>query len=156
MTETFNTHCARVYKALDERATYRDNEGVKERVFVGAVTPVYKLLNISQAYYGPIFKTLEDVGAILKVQTGARGIDTIIVLRGLPEAWPTGLGWDGSKSRPLTEDSRYGRILRDVQEMQDGKIGGVNVLLALSELEQRIIVLEKALRTEVSPNGKTT
>ncbi len=145
MTEVFTQHCIRMYKALDERATTRtDDDGSPERVFIGAVSPIYKSLKISQTYYGPIFQCLEDVGAILKVQQGARGIDTVILLRGLPNVWPEGLGWKGDRSVPLTEDSRYARILLEVQEMK-GSIGGINVVLALQELEQRVVALERQL-----------
>ena len=147
MTPTFITHCISVYNALDERAIIKPlPDGTEGRVFQGAVSPIYKSLGISQTYYGPIFQTLEDIGSILKLQRGVRGIDTVIALRGLPTDWPEDLGWKGGRSEPLTEDSRYGKILREVQEIGEGTIGGINVLMALAELEQRVIALEKVQR----------
>ena len=159
MTTTFISHCETVYRALEERATIqllKDGEGVEKQylTFIGAVTPVFQSLSISQSYYGPIFQTLEDVGAILKMQQGTRGVDSIIVLRGLPEVWPEGLGWKGSRSNPLTSDSRYARLLVEVQEIAEGNIGGINVPLALMELEQRIAALEgKVSRTSTVKKG---
>jgi len=150
MTSTFITHCTSVYNALDERAIIKPmSDGTEERVFQGAVSPVYKSLGFSQTYYGPIFQTLEDVGSILKLQRGGRGLDTVIALRGLPDVWPEDLGWKGqvlTHAQPLTEDSRYGKILREVQEIQQGTISGINVLTALVELEQRVLALEKVQR----------
>jgi hypothetical protein len=117
---------------------------------------VYQSLGISQAYYGPIFETLEDVGSIQKLQRGARGVDTVIVLLGLPEVWPEGLGWKGARENPLTEDSRYGKVLHDVQEIQSGQIGGINVLTALVELDDRLTKLEAMVLKLGVLDGKTT
>lgn len=156
MTDTFIGHCELVYKALAERSTIRTNPVTDEPelAFVGAIVPVYKSLNLSQSYYSPIFKTLEDVGAILKVQTGGRGVDTVMLLRGLPDEWPEGLGWKGSRSNPLTEDSRYGRLLELVQEIEKGTIKGIDVILALTELESRVVALEsKVQKMEAHSNG---
>jgi hypothetical protein len=144
MTNTFITHCETTYRAMEDRATIQRSSSTDEEalVFTGRIGEVFKSLNISQTYYGPIFQTLEDVGAILRAQRGGRDVDTIIILKGLPEIWPEGLGWKGRNSRPLTEDSRYGRLLLDVQELQES-IGGLNVVMALSELVARIDALEK-------------
>jgi len=154
MTPTFIDHCESVYNALAERATVQHSASINADVlvFTGAVSPIYRALGISQTYYGPIFQTLEDVGSILKVQRGTRGIDTIIALRGLPEVWPEDLGWKGSRSEPLTEDSRYAKILREVQEIQQGSINGIDILTALVELEQRVVALEN----KVERLGKRT
>ena len=154
MTLTFIDHCESVYNALAERSTPQHVESVGDNVlvFTGAVSPIYRSLGISQTYYGPIFKTLEDVGSLVKVQRGTRSVDTIIALRGLPEVWPEDLGWKGSRSEPLTEDSRYAKILREVQEIQQGSINGMNILTALVELEQRVVALEN----KVERLGKST
>jgi len=150
MTSTFITHCISLYNALDERAIIKPlPDDTEERVFQGAIGTVYRSLGISQTYYGPIFQTLEDVGSILKLQRGGRNQDTVILLRGLPTDWPEDLGWKGESlthAKPLTEDSRYAKILREVQEIGEGTIGGINVLMALAELEQRVIALEKVQR----------
>ena len=160
MTPTFINHCETVYRALEERSTLqrlKDGDDVEKEylTFIGAVTPVYQSLGISQAYYGPIFQTLEDVGAILKMQQGARNIDTIIVLRGLPEvgSWPEGLGWKGKNSDPLTENSRYATLLGEIQEIAEGTIGGINVITALAELEQRIVALESKVSRQEQQEG---
>lgn len=145
MTDTFKQHCETVYKALKERATVRPtSDGTNELVFTGAVSEVYQSLNISQTYYGPIFETLEDIGAILRIQRGGRGIDSVMVIRELPEVWPKGLGWKGRNSRPLTDDSRYATLLLDVQRLQES-IGGLNVLNAMMDFENRLQRLEAEL-----------
>jgi hypothetical protein len=159
MTPTFIAHCETLYRALAERATIQrfseDDSQPAELVFKGAVVPVYKSLGISQTYYGPIFETLEDVGAILKIQQGARGIDTVIVLRGLPKKWPASLGWNGARSEPLTDATRYAKLLHEVQEIQHS-IGGINVLLALAELEERMIRLESRVLNQSTMEGNAT
>jgi hypothetical protein len=157
MTPTFISHCISVYSALEERAIIKrlpDNS--EALVFQGAISPVYQSLGISQTYYGPIFQTLEDVGSILKLQRGGRGQDTVITLRGLPTDWPEDLGWKGGSlthAKPLTEDSRYGKILQEVQEIAEGTIGGINVPLALMELEGRVVALESKVQRQEDKKG---
>lgn len=142
MTDTFRQHCETVYNALKDRATLKPTpEGTQELVFTGAVSEVYQSLGISQTYYGPIFDTLEDLGAILRIQRGGRGIDTVLVVRELPMIWPEGLGWKGRNSKPLTDDTRYATILLDVQRLQDS-IGNLNVLDAMMDFETRLAKLE--------------
>ena len=154
MTNTFITHCEALYKALEERATiqYTESEG-NVLVFSGAISVVFRSTGISQSYYGPIFQTLEDVGAILKIQRGAAGVDTVIVLRGLPEVWPEDLGWRGKNSDPLTEDSRYARILVQLQEIEQGNINGISILTALIELEERVVALESKVQRQEKTKG---
>lgn len=144
MTEIFIQHCIAVYKALDERATVK----AKERVFAGSVVETFKTTGISQTYYGSVFNTLEDVGAIEKIQRGGRDVDTVIVLKGLPKKWPEGLGWKGKNLKPLTEDTRYATLLLEVEKLKE-LMGGIDVKTALLEHEDRITKLER-----IANNGK--
>lgn len=152
MTSTFINHCETVYNALDERAVIKENE----KVFSGAVAQVYSMLGISQSYYGPIFQTLEDVGAVLKLQRGGRGVDTVFVLRGLPEVWPEGLGWNGRNNKPLTSSTKYDTLLLDVRRIQE-QIGTLDLVGLLVNLEQRLSRIEanalKAIEGD-TPHGK--
>lgn len=152
MTTTFIGHCETVYRALDERATIKiiGEPPEEAKVFVGKVVEVFRSLGISQTYYGPVFKTLEEVGAILRIQQGGRNVDTVIQIKQLPTVWPENLGWKGRtvEDQPLTDDSTFAMLLSDVQALKDST-GGLNVVLALAELEQRI----EALETHVQENA---
>lgn len=129
-------HCEAVYRALEERATIKDDE----LVFAGGITEVYTSLGISHSYYSKVFQRLEDAGAILKLQRGGRGVDTVIVLRGLPESWPEPLR--------LTNGTRSDTVLREVQEIKES-IGGLNIKEALLDLETRLSKLEAVIARKV-------
>lgn len=139
MTDTFIQHCETVYRALTERATVKDGQ----LVFVGKLTDAFKSTGLSMTYYGPVFKTLEDTGAILKIQQGGRNLDSILCLQGIPSEWPEGLGWKGKNSKPLTDESRYGTLLLEVEEIKQS-LGGINIVSVLLDFEQRLKALEDA------------
>lgn len=151
MTATFVSHCEIVYNALLDRSTI--NKETDEMVFTGAISQVYGSLGISQSYYGPIFDTLEEVGAILKLQRGGRGVDSVLVLRGLPKVWPEGLGWRGRNANPLTSDTRYDTLSLDLQRVKES-IGDLNVIRVLMDFETRLSTLEATARKSGAPHGK--
>jgi len=152
MTDTFVTHCITFYEALEERATLKPlPSGGEALVFIGHITPVWNATGISQAYYTPVMNALERVGAVLRIQRGGRSVDTVISLEGLPDEWPDDLGWRGSKA----EDPDYAIIMENLRKINEGTIGGINVITALLEMEERLTALEgKLLKTE-AVNGKT-
>lgn len=146
---TFTDHCETVYNALAERATI--NIKTDELVFTGAISQVYRSLGISQSYYSSIFDTLEEVGSILKIQKGARSVDTVMALRGLPEVWPEHLTQHPKKD--LTGPEGYATLVLDVKKIQDS-IGSLNVIEALINLDTRLGQLEAMLNKEKAPHGK--
>lgn len=143
MTETFVNHCITVYNALDDRAKIHDlKSGDKARVFAGSYTEVFKATGLSRTYYTSTRRALEKHNAILIIQKGSRGADTVIALRGLPENWEID-GWNDGR---LTKPPEYDRLRIEVQEqLADIKkdTGGINVAAALMQFESRVEKLEK-------------
>jgi hypothetical protein len=141
MTETFVNHCIHMFNALDERAINKKLEsGELARVFAGSYTDVWKSTKIPQTYYTPIRRSLEKHRAIQIIQKGTKNTDTVLVLFGLPDAWEVD-GWRDSTD--LTNSSRYATLSSDVQELKKS-LGGINVIMALQELERRLVKLENS------------
>ena len=141
MTDTFIQHCIELYTALDDRGKIHElPSGEKARVFAGNYTEAFQATGLSRTYYTSTRKALEKHNAILILQRGGRGVDTVIVLQGLPETWDVE-GWNDGIGKPLTNARDYATLCSDVDELKEN-IGGINVLAALAEFEKRTIELE--------------
>lgn len=154
MTETFIQHCIELYTALDDRAQIQELEsGQKARVFAGNYTEVFKASGLSRAYYTSTKRALEKHNAILILQRGGRGVDTVIVLQGLPETWDIE-GWNDGTGKPLTNARDYATLCSDVDTLKE-QTGGINVAAALVEFEKRVIALETQMQEMLqSPKPK--
>jgi hypothetical protein len=127
-----------MYEALDERATYKEVESGKVKVFAGSYTEVWVSTGISQTYYKPVRRALERHEAIEVLQRGSRNADTVIVLKGLPDTWDID-GWNDKSG--LTATTRYAKLEVEVANLKQS-LGGMNVVKALEEIERRLVQLE--------------
>lgn len=142
MTVTFINHCIKMYDALNERAIDKTLEsGAEARVFAGSYTEVWQSTGIAQTYYSPVRKALERHEAILVLQRGGRNVDTVIVLKGLPETWDID-GWRDNSD--LTRSTSIARLSVEVSEVKKA-LGGLDVTSALVEVEKRLVALEEAV-----------
>lgn len=148
MTETFIKHCVKFYNTLDDRATDKEVNGRIVRIFAGSYTEAWKASGVAQTYYSPVRKALERHEAIVVLQRGTNQADTVIHLRGLPDEWDVA-GWRNDSR--LTSAGIAATILADVQEIKS-KLGGINILEALQEVERRLNELDEKFE---SLNRKT-
>lgn len=150
MTDTFIQHCIELYNALDDRAQIKELEsGGQARVFSGSYTDVFHSTGLSRTYYTSTRKALEKNNAILILQKGSRGADTVVVLRGLPETWDIE-GWNDGSGKVLTNAPDYATLRSDVDEIKK-LLGGINVASALLEFQSRV----EALEAQIGQNGKS-
>lgn len=155
MTDTFIQHCISLYTAIDDRAQIQElQSGQKARVFAGNYTEVYESTGLSRTYYTSTRRALEKHNAILILQRGGRGTDTVIVLQGLPETWDIE-GWNDGSGKGLTNPPDYATLRSDVDELKK-QTGGINVVAVLAEMEKRTITLEAQVAElqEKLQNGK--
>lgn len=151
MTVTFINHCIKMYEALNDRATDKELEdGKTARIFAGSYFECWKSTKIAQTYYSPVRKALERHEAISILQKGGRSADTVIHLRGLPDAWDVD-GWNDSVS--LTKTRSYARMVSDVEETKR-LVGGINIPEALREVERRLDALAEKLDDLTSQSRK--
>lgn len=141
MTNTFVQHCITLYTALDDRAkTQKLQSGDKARVFAGNYTDVFAATKLSRTYYTSTRKALEKHNAILILQRGGKGTDTVIVLRGLPKTWDIE-GWNDGHLTIRREPA----TVEGVEELRAEILkttGGINVIAALAQFEERVVALE--------------
>jgi len=141
MTDTFVQHCIELYQALDDRARIHELEsGEKARVFAGNYTEVFQATGLSRTYYTSTRKALIKNNAMLVLQKGGRGADTVLVLKGLPQTWDIE-GWNDGAGKPLTNAPESAKLRSDVDDIQK-LVGGINVASALSEFQRRVETLE--------------
>lgn len=144
MTDTFIQHCETFYNALNEVSTNIETDNGVVRRFAGKVTEVWKSTGLAQTYYTPVTKALERHSAILRVQTGGRNVDTVFILNGLPDEWDVD-GWKGQSSTftksDLTFHDKVDKLVTRLEAVEKS-LGGLNVLTALEEQENRIKALE--------------
>ena len=153
MTETFIQHCITMYTALDDRAEIKTLEsGGQARVFVGSYTEAFQATGLSRTYYTSTRRALEKNNAILIIQKGSRGADTVIVLQGIPETWDIE-GWNDGQGKSLTNPPEYATLRADVDEIKK-LVGGINVASALLEFQSRVEALEAEI-AQIGQNGKS-
>lgn len=151
MTETFVQHCIDMYSALEDRAQTQTLEsGNKVRVFKGSYTDAFAATGLSRTYYTSVRRALEKNNAILILQKGSRGADTVIALQGLPKSWDID-GWNDGQGKVLTNPPEYDTLRSDVDALQE-QLGGINVISALSEFQSRV----EALEAQIAELSKTT
>jgi len=134
-------HVERCYNALYDLAKEEEHDGITLLVFRGKTTEVFRSLGISQQYYSPVFKQLEQLGSIVKVQRGTKGQDSVIAIRDRPtlEAWREIRG-----SRDLTPKVDLAILTGRVNEITK-QMGGVNLVEAFSAVETRLNQLTKEI-----------
>lgn len=123
-----------LYDALHEQGS---DEGEDGRVFRGSITKAFQTLGISNGYYTSTQRLLASLGAIETVQRGARGIETVIQLHDRPTL-------EELAAVTLTKPTSAATLALD-QRLSDieKRIGRLDIVKALAELEARIATIEK-------------
>lgn len=127
-------YCIALYDALKERAV--------KGTFTGSITEVYKTLGISNQYYAKITRALVEVGAVEHIQRGHHKRPTVYRLIHRPTKAQL------AEYDFLTPATRRARVseeefLRRLNELER-RVSNVDIVAALTNLEQRIVALEKA------------
>jgi hypothetical protein len=126
-------YCIALYDAMKARAV--------KGVFTGSFTEVYKTLGISNQYYSKCTKALVDIGSVEHIQRGHHKRPTIYKLIHRPTKAQL------DEYDFLTPRTRRARVSEEelLQRLQklERSVGGVDIVAALTNLEQRIVALEK-------------
>jgi hypothetical protein len=136
-------HSLKFYDALAKQATEEKYGRKTLVVFRGKLVQVYGALGISQSYYQPIRKILEHNGCVEFLQSGSRGIDSVILLHKRPKnvdefIVPPDL--EKSPSKTLTDDPEFARLADKVEGLEI-LVGGIDIGTAIVELDRRLKTL---------------
>jgi hypothetical protein len=144
MASTVFQHAHTFYTAMDERANDEiwDN-GAEVRVFRGKVTIVFRSLEISQSYYGRVKTALIESGCISFAQVGSRGNPSTILLHHPPSSDEFSLRED----RPLTKNVEAAMLSQRMDGIEN-RLGGMNVVEALANVESRLRDLDSRVRQQ--------
>jgi hypothetical protein len=141
MSSTLFQHAESFYNALYERTTVETlGNGVEARVFRGRVSVIFRSLGISQTFYGRVKAGLVESGCISFARVGSRGQDSEIVCHHKPEETE----FMRRSNRPLTR-SLENAILTQRLNGIESQLGGMNVVEALAEFEDRLRKLDSRI-----------
>jgi len=126
-------YCIALYDALKKRAA--------GNTFTGSITEVYKTLSISNQYYSKLTHALIEVGSVEHVQRGHHKRPTIYKLIHRPTKAQL------AEYDFLTPQTRRARVseqeLLTRLQVLERRVQNVDIVAALTNLEQRIVALEK-------------
>lgn len=131
-------HSQAIYDLLESKSTKEKLDGRNLPVFRGKLYETFRESGVSQGYYTPIFRALEDGHYITIVQRGNRSVDSVVVLfeRPTDEMDLTG----ASRPARVSPDELEG-IRQEVSQIRQS-LGGLNIVEALDNLERRLTKLE--------------
>ena len=126
-------YCIALYDAMKERA----NKGV----FTGSITEVYKTLGISNQYYSKCTRALVEIGSVEHIQRGHHKRPTVYKLIHRPTKAQLA---EYDFLTPRTRRARVSEeeLLTRLQTLER-RVQNVDIVAALTNLEQRIAALEK-------------
>jgi hypothetical protein len=137
------SHAVKVYKALEDAATEQEIEGATYLVYQGHTLDLYRNLDIPMAYYSVIFKTLYSKDYVTQVKRGNRATASVLVLNRSPRRED----FVKTGEKDLTDAEDFATLVADVENIKN-RLGGLNIVEALANYEQRITVLEGKLKSQ--------
>lgn len=136
-------HTEKVYNALLDASLTETIDGDPMKIYRGQVSKLYNTLSIPQAYYTDIFKELNEQGCITSLQRGSKSVDTVIVLHHPPEEGD----FRPRPSRGLTSAEEFANLIEKVL-LHDSLIGGIDIVGAFRNVEERLKRLEEIAGTQ--------
>lgn len=152
---TLLEHAQKFYELLDEVSNDEEVNGKPLRIFRGKITQIFRKLEVSQAHYSTVRKLLVETGCVTPIQKGARGSESIMVLNHAP----TEASLESVNSEllsPLTQRINPAILSQRVGDFEK-QLGGINVVAALKEIDNKLSELEgRLIRLEhVAPQIKS-
>lgn len=142
------SYCSLLYERMNSEATIEENL----KVWRGKVISTCLELGIPEGSYSKVVNKLRSMGCIEQVMRGYRGSAPSVFTLQYP---PTSEVWDRSISGtiPLTDGPTLDRMAAMLEDLRR-QIGGVNLVDALVNIEERLSKLETAVK-ESSTNSST-
>lgn len=134
----FQTYCTMLYAHMDSEAVDEDGD----RIWRGRITAIARNLGIPTGTYGKVIKQLRMMGCIEQVVRGSRGIALSVFVLHYP---PTAERFQDFGAGNLTGGPNLDRLAADVENLKR-QIGGLNIVSALAEFEDRLGKIERQLQ----------
>lgn len=127
------------YQELHEKSTEEEIDGIKTRIFRGGLVEVFRTLRISQSYYSKSVDSLKALGCLTLIRRGARSSPSVVALHHAPDEIEWMLRRDVGDLTGSPEGAKLLQRLSDVEKL----LGGINVVSALRDVEDRLKALER-------------
>jgi hypothetical protein len=142
-------HSLSLYEALLQSSEQEDVGGMQLDVYRGSLVNTFKTLGIGMGYYSSAMRNLEDQGCVTKLQQGAKGVDTVIVLHHPPDEDAP----KKSSRQPLTPPPDFANLSQRVEDIQKS-LGGLNIVEALADIQRQVTELSERIPAKPKPKGK--
>lgn len=126
-------HAVDLYKEMEKTA--------KNGLYTGTKTGAYRAVGISQTYYTPLFRALEEMGSISVEYVGGRGKRVHIHLNKRPDAAEFAEAW---RLESLTKGKSRATLESDVEAIRR-RLPDIDIGAALLNIEGRLKYVEEAL-----------
>jgi len=126
------------YRLLESNAEREIFDGVELTVYRGALTKLFKGLGVSQSYYSRVTVALKSLGCITLLKRGARGVDSIVAVHHPPDEMEFLI----HHSTPLTHSPQAAKVTDRLADLEK-RLGGLDVVEAIANLDRRVKVLER-------------
>jgi len=133
---TLDNHCILLYERMDSEAVVEENL----QVWRGRVIATCLSVGIPQGSYTRVLNKLKSIGSIEQVSRGSRGTALAVFILHYPPT-PERL----SEKLDLTNAPTLDRVVAQLDDVKR-QLGGINVVSALHNLEQRVQKLEGKTR----------
>lgn len=143
------------YDAMYDESFTDEVDGKEFRLYKGYLTNLFTSVIGSLNTYSKIRGRLASLGCIQILEAGARNFPSVVVLVQHPADadWEASAGGPKPRKKDLTDTPEYARLLAEVEGIKK-RLGGVDLAEALSNIERRLVKVEKELhKTTGGDNG---
>lgn len=149
-TTKVQTYAAALYARMEEEAS-------EDNVWVGKIVETCKSLNIPAGGYNRAMNALRKLGCVdlLARGTGGDRQSAIRLIRPpTPDVWED--GFVNSRDATLTRGPSLDMLRQEVRDMHK-QLGGINLIEALAQVEERLVRLEGFVseQTALTQNNAT-
>lgn len=131
-------YTANFYDLLLANSQAEVYEGLELRVFKGGLVDLFRKLGVSQSYYSSINRALREMGCISLIRRGSRGSGSVVALHHPPEQTE----FVRFLNQPLTESPEAAKLAERL-EILERRLGGMNIVEALRNMDERLNRLER-------------
>ncbi len=144
ISEVIASHIISVYNAMEEEAEELDDL----KIYTGSLSKLVPALGISMTFYSPIFRVLYDAGYCALGDRGGRDKPSTVILIRSPKK-------DELMALTSVTDRPIVSVLTRLESLESS-LGGMSIVGALKEIEDRLVALEAKERKSNARAKKQT
>jgi hypothetical protein len=135
-------YCSALYDAMDRESVIVElGDGTKVKVWKGLITKTAESVGAGEGVYSRVVERLTLLGCITVLDKGRRNFQSTVALYYPPtaEVWAQEISPEDLTTKPTPA-----RLQAELKSLKD-RTGGIDVKLALKNLDDRLMVVETKL-----------